>query len=129
MAYNPVTRWRLTRRWRKQRTERGFSDRDMWNADMYLAGVFAGILQWYVDNGHGVSMEYAYDLDLYNPDVDIMCERRNADYSKYINIFKEYSTNGDAFDEKWQKEFGGVLDMDMQEALQWFSKHFTSLWD
>lgn len=113
----------------RQRVKRGFSDRDMFNADMYLAGMFADILQWYVDNGHGVSMHYAYDLDEYNPDIDIMIERRNADYAEHIAVFREYAKNGDAFNEDWQKQFGGVLEKDMQNSLQWFSEHFTSLWD
>lgn len=114
---------------RKQRMERGFSDRDMWSADMYLAGLYADILQWYMDNGHGVSMVYAYDLDPANPDLDLMIKRRNKEYRKHIGVFREYAKNGDAFDKKWQERFGGVLDKDMQKSLKWFSKRFSTLWD
>lgn len=113
----------------KQRMNRGFSDRDMWSADMYLAGLIADVLQWYIDYGHGVPMSYSYDLDSNNPDVDIMVERRNADYEKHIAILREYAKNGCALNQKWVDEFGGVLDKDIQKTLKWFSKHFTELWD
>lgn len=113
----------------KQRIERGFTNMDMFNADMYLAGLFADILQWYIDNGHGVPMAYAYDLDPYNPDVDIMVKRRNKDYKKHIKVFREYAKNGSAWNKKWQEDFGGVLDKDIEKSLKWFNKHFTSLWD
>jgi hypothetical protein len=31
--------------------------------------------------------------------------------------------------EEHVKEFGGVLDKDMDEALEWFRNHFYELWD
>jgi hypothetical protein len=115
--------------WWYQRAKRGYSDRDMWNADTYLAGVFAGVLQWYIDNGIGVSMAYAADGDEYGKNVDDMVIRRNAEYSKHTAIFKEYSINGLAFDESWKKEFDGVLYEDIVASMHWLSNHFTELWD
>ena len=116
-------------KWWYQRASRGFSDRDMWNADIYLAGVFVGVLQWYIDKGMGVSMAYISEDDPYGEDIEAMVFRRNADYSKHIAVFREYLNNGPAYNEEWQKMFGGVLDKDMQDALQWLSKHFQELWD
>ena len=116
-------------KWWYQRATRGFSDKDMWNADHYLAGVFAGVLQWYVDKGMGVAMSYASEDDPWCEDLDAMVARRDADYLFYASIFEEYKNNGSAYNEEWQKEFGGVLDKDMQEALQWLSEHFQELWD
>ncbi len=118
-----------TPRWWYQRAKRGYSDRDMWNADTYLAGVFAGTLDWYIHEGHGVSNIYAGGLDPYNPDVNIMVERRDEAYRTHIAVFKQYKENGLAYNEEWKEEFGGVLDKDIQASVQWLSEHFTELWD
>lgn len=110
-----------------QRGHRGFSDYDAWNGDAFLAGQIAGIMDWIVEKGHGVSMAYA-DGDL-NTSTEEMVLRRNADYAKYGAIFHEYHKNGSAYNQDWKDEFGGVLDNDMKEALQWLVEHFQELWD
>ena len=112
-----------------QRSRRGFSDRDMWNADMYLAGLIADVLQWYIDKGHGVPMHYAYDLDKYSPDVEIMSDRRDDDYMKRIRVFREYAENGCAMSKEWKKQFGGVTEKQIKKELSWFRDNFTTLWD
>lgn len=122
-------RWRHNIKHWYQRANRGYADSDMWSFDHYVAGLIASYLRWQVAHGHGVSMHYAYDLDEYNPDIDIMVERRNKEYDEIAWIFEEYAKNGHALNEEWRIEFGGVLDSDLDIALQWFSKHFTSLWD
>ena len=111
-----------------QRVTRGFSDQDAWNADMYLASQIAGIAEWLVENGHGVPASYAYQPDLNDP-VEIMAERRDAEYRKHIAVFREYAKNGHAFDQRWREECGGVLDSEIQDSLQWFAEHFVELWD
>ena len=118
-----------TPKWWYQRVVRGYSDKDMWNADAYLSGVFAGVLDWYVHNGMGVSMAYSDPSDPHCEDVESMVIRRNTEYLDHIEVFREYLNNGLAYDEEWKKEFGGVLDKDMQDALQWLSIHFQELWD
>lgn len=121
------TPWRIKMFY--QRATRGFSDSDCYSADHYLAGQIAGMMQWLIDNGHGVPMSYADEDYEHYPDVDKMVERRDADYAKHIAVFKEYARNGPAHDEEWQKEFGGILDRDMKESLIWLSEHFSELWD
>ena len=111
-----------------QRVTRGFSDRDAWNGDIYLAGQIAGISEWLVQNSHGIPASYAYQPDFNDP-VEIMAERRDADYRKYIAVFREYAKNGHAFDQEWKDELGGVLDSEIDDSLQWFAKHFLELWD
>ena len=111
-----------------QRVTRGFSDQDAWNADMFLASQIAGIAEWLVKNGHGVPSSYAYQPDFNDP-VEIMAERRDAEYRNHIAVFKEYAKNGHAFDQQWKEECGGVLDNELDESLQWFAKHFVELWD
>jgi len=112
-----------------QRTTRGFSSQDAWSGDSFLAGQIAGIMQWIVDNSQGCQMSYADPLDAEFRDVDGMIERRNAEYVKHIAIFKEYAKNGVTLNAEWQKEFGGVLDEDIEDSLQWLSEHFQELWD
>ena len=114
----------------RQKLTRGFSDQDAWNGDQYLAGQIAGIMQWIIDESHSCSAEHiTEDMNKENPDVTQMVELRNKDYTKHINVFKEYSQNGVAHDLEWQKEFGGVLEKDIQHSLQWLVTHFQGLWD
>ena len=122
-----IKRFLKTPYWWYQRARYGFSDRDWWNGDWYLSGVIAGIMEKIVKDGHGVATSYAYK-DWETP-VDIMVERRDAEFNKYILIFREYSKNGPAIDQEWKDRFGGVLDSDMKDALLWLSEHFSELWD
>ena len=123
-------RWRYHIKHWYQRANRGYSDSDAFNFDAYVAGLIAGHLRWVIKNGHGVSMMYAYDMeDEWNPNVDIMVLRRNKEYTEIAEIFEEYAKNGQAIDEEWREKYGGVLDKDMDYALEWFHKHFQSLWD
>ena len=114
-------------KWWYQRARYGYSDRDTWSGDYYIAGIVAGVMERIVNEGHGVSQFYAYG-DWDTP-VDVMVERRDEEWNKYIAIFREYSKNGPAINQEWKDDFGGVLDEDMQDALQWLSQHFQELWD
>lgn len=118
--------WRYNIKHWYQRANRGYSDPDMWNFDSHLAGLIAAHLRWKIEHGHGVSMMYADD---YDTPVDIMVLRRDKEYKEIAEIFEEYSKNRQAINEEWRGKYGGVLDKDMDYALEWFSKHFTSLWD
>ena len=136
IVYGSVVRWvksiaRIPHevKWANQRVVRGYSDKDAWNGDNFLAGQIAGILELLVSQSYSVPTSYGFGLDEYAPDVEIMAERRDADYKNIIMIYKEYHTNGIASDEEWQKEFGGVLDKDMKDALQWLVEHFQELWN
>lgn len=115
-------------KWGIQKLTRGYSDRDMWNADRYLAKKIAKVLRHLVAKSHGIPMSYYYETDE-EEDVDVMQVRRDAEYIYYANIFEEYVRGSIAFNEEWKEKFGGVLESDMQEALQWFSEHFQELWD
>lgn len=119
-------RWPKNIKYWFQRANRGYADCDVWNGDTYLAGQIAGILIWLVEKGHGVSMAYSDDD---STPVEIMVERRDKEYLYYASIFAEYRKNGSAYNQEWADDFGGVLDKDMQDALQWLSQHFQELWD
>lgn len=127
--FTAPVRWKRNIRHWVQRAKRGYSDSDAWNGDSFMAGQIAGILLWIVENGHGVAMSYADADNPYDTDVDVMVQRRDAEWRKYAAIFEEYSKEGVAIDEEWQAKWGGVLDKDMQDALQWLSKHFYEMWD
>jgi hypothetical protein len=114
-----------TPKWFIQRGKRGWSDRDAWNADMYLAGMIADIMQHLIDKGVGVPMIYSAPDD----DINKMSERMKQDYDKHIKIFSEYSENGLAVNEDWKKEFGGVSEKEILNSLDWFKEHFMDLWD
>lgn len=129
MSFKSFRRAISTPKWCYQRMTRGYSDRDMWNADTYLAGVFAGILDWYIHNGVGVCMAYIDPHDRYGTDVDSMVIRRDADYLTHIAIFTQYLNNGLAWNEEDAKESGGVLDKDIKASVHWLADHFTELWD
>lgn len=117
-------------KWAYQRADRGFSDKDAWNGDSFLAGQIAGILRWQVNNGIGIAMGYLPLKEQFSDlEMNIAVEARNSEYLYYAEVFEEYAKNGPAMDEKWQEKFGGVLDKDLSDALQWFSEHFTELWD
>jgi hypothetical protein len=115
-------------KWAHQRVTRGFSDRDMWSADYFLARQIAGMLNWIVNEGHGVSTSYGTPPN-YEDDIEDMVARRDVEYLKYAAVFAEYAENGPALNEDWKNKLGGVLDNDLKEALQWFSEHFTEFWD
>ena len=129
--FTSPTRWPRNIKYWIQRANRGYADCDAWNGDTYLAGQIAGILTWIVKEGHGVAMYYSIDREGIDEDLKmkLMIETRDSEYVKYADIFREYAENGPAINEEWQKEFGGVLDKDLQEALQWLSEHFTEFWD
>ena len=118
-----------TPKWWYQRAKRGYSDRDVWNADIYLAGVFAGVLDWYIHNSHGVPMAYSDPNDPYGTDVESMVIRRNTDYYNHVLIFQQYLNNGIAWNEEDAEDFGGLLDKDIRASVHWLADHFTELWD
>jgi hypothetical protein len=118
-----------TPKWWYQRITRGYSDKDMWNADMYLAGIFAGVLDWYIHNSKGVPMVYADHDDPYSTDIETMIIKRNSEYLDHIAIFREYLKNGYAMSEDWQEKFGGVLDKEIKDSVHWLADHFIELWD
>jgi hypothetical protein len=101
----------------------------MWNADTYLSGVFAGVLDWYIHNGSGVSMAYSDPNDPDCEDIESMVIRRNTDYLTHIAIFQQYLNNGLAWNEEDAKESDGVLDKDIKASVHWLADHFTELWD
>ena len=108
-----------------QRGKRGYSDKDLWSADMYLAEVIAGILESYTKNKLGVGYPYM----TIDGDVDHMFDEMVKDYLKYAKLFKEYADNGLADDQEWKDKFGGLTEEELKDILAWLSNIYTGLWD
>ena len=113
-----------------QRARYGYSDRDSWNMDMYLAGLIARMLEHQLKYGMTVAMSNDEDLTYYK-----LLKKRDEEYAKYIAIFKEYSVNmlnfrmyGD-LSSVYDEDIVGVSEEEINEALQWFSKNFMYFWD
>ena len=115
-----------------QRARYGYSDRDTWNMDMYLAGVIARMLEHQLNYGMTISINNDEDLTYYQ-----LLKKRDEEYRKYIAIFKEYSINMINFRIHWvhsdidsvYDDSMGVSEEEINEALQWFSKNFMYFWD
>lgn len=117
-------------KWGYQRIRYGFSDRDAWNGDMFLAAQVAGILKWHVNKGHGVSIAYLQNnYECTELELEAAIAVRDAEYLYYAEIFEEYSRNSIAYNEEWKNECGGILDSEMNDALQWLAEHFKEFWD
>jgi hypothetical protein len=114
-------------RYARQRVVRGFSDRDWWSIDMFLAQVLAEALPKYVKDGHGVSGYYIKGET--DEDFEAAVAVRDAEYLKYADIFKRFSENGVWEKEEDAKEFDAASGAEMKEALEWLAAHFTQLWD
>jgi hypothetical protein len=98
----------------------------MWNADNHFARLYADMLMWYVHKG--VSIPVCY-VDKWDDPVEIATERRDIEYYKYADIFRRYAKGGEWQVAEHAHECGGVVDTEMAEALEWFSKHFQEFWD
>jgi len=116
-----------TPKWWYQRIARGYSDKDMWNADMYIAKILAGTLRWYIKNSQGLPTAYGTPPDY--TDLARASILRDTDYEYFASIFYEYYKNGPSFNDAWKKEFGGVSEEEYNQAMDWLKKHLTELWD
>lgn len=114
-------------KWAYQRLTRGYSDKDMWNADVYIARVIAGSLTWFVENGHGVAFSYIDPSDY--DDLDGAIILRDEDYLKYAALFAEYGSNGVAMNKKWKKQLGGISEKEYRQMMKWLGQHLQELWD
>lgn len=112
-----------------QRVTRGFSDSDMFSGDMFISSQIAGMLRWYIENGHGVPGRYAREDDPYCEDIEYMVAARNFEYDRYATLFEEYAKCGHAINDKWKRMFGGLTDDEVHDMMTWFGEHFTELWD
>lgn len=108
-----------------QRGKKGYSDRDLWSADTYLARIIAGILNDYANSKHGVGPYYMED----GLTVDQAFKNLQKEYREKAKLFAEYGKNGMALNKEWKQEFGGLLDKELTNLLKWLVKVYPELWD
>ena len=111
-----------------QRANRGYDDQTFWWADVYLAGVFAGVLddlanksvgvpcheRYVIDNDKKGMWEKDYDFDLYKADL----ERMRDFFIAYADDDAEFSVER----QKW-------LNDEQRWTFNWMAENFSALWD
>jgi hypothetical protein len=88
-------------KWAKQRLTRGYSDRDWWSIDHFIAGVLSKALRQYVEHGH-LLIE---DKDEWLKHSDVL-----ADYDRVYGVDEEYIAQ-------------------LDETLAWVAENFRRFWD
>jgi hypothetical protein len=111
-----VPPWRRLK-WRWQRAMRGWSDRDVWNLDSYLAAVISGSVAQLREEVHGYPAEMTFDD--WKDVLDRISGPLAVDWDRIVD--GETPQEGLAR-EKWEAAA-------QVAALHLFAEHFHGLWD
>lgn len=112
-------------KWAKQRSERGFSDQDLWGFDVHLARVVHDGLVKFVENGvHGVPNEVVERT--WKNDVDAAAVTWEAILRRIIIGFNEYLVYKENMDDLRWEEFGRE---EFERAKYLLMKYWDNLWD
>jgi hypothetical protein len=101
-----------------QRLSRGYSDRDWWGFDSFLAGIIADGCKKFREEGHGWP-------GTYRDGSDMTIEQWNDILTKIEDGFRAHLENDDFPDEERRKE----LTAKFEEGGKLFIEYFGSLWD
>ena len=88
-------------KWAKQRITRGYSDRDWWSIDHFIADVLSKALRQYVEAGHLV----INDKEEWLKHSDVL-----ANYNRIYEFDKDYEAQ-------------------LKETLLWVADNFGRFWD
>jgi hypothetical protein len=121
--WNKISYFRYEIKYFIQTIFRGYSDRDCWNIDYYVARKMEKILKRFRKNLHG------YPSDMCNHSHEVVCEdvgciafyRWQMIIDKMILAFHYIVEDEMMYDTDKQKA--------VEEGLDLFRKHFFSLWD
>jgi len=130
--FNPFN-WIRTIKWRHQRAERGWSDRDTWGGGEYIAGISAGILNYlqsekgHVDWDEYFNFNYPENLGYTSlnevaQDIDNYLAWEEDSFSDPI-----YSMLKDENETRWAIEF--QLYEDYRNAMHFVAENIGQLWD
>ncbi len=133
--------WRAVK-WFVQRGRRGWSDRDVWNFDHYLASVIVGGLKQLEEHRHGYPSELAFK-HMAHPDEPwrVTEEESEAGSKEYSEILEKiiYGFEVMLKDDWWHLTPEGEENADagtwarespvIEEALDLFRYWFNSFWD
>lgn len=115
--------------WAYQRVTRGFSDRDWWSIDAFIANILSEALPKYVKDSKSISVNYiGLKEELTDKDWEKAEAKRNKEYTKYADFFARYADGGIWNNPETAKELNGVTPEEYKEAMRWLGKHFGSLW-
>lgn len=144
-------------KWRIQRAKRGFSDRDVWDIDMWFMDVMPKMLTQLKETTHGAPLlprttsencheEWGRILDrmvfLLQEMNDDTCSFKNP-YKEDFNKFLEQKYSDHLNDEEFDKKFEELrhnyvgqekikatyIELKKQEFFNMFSRYFYDLWD
>lgn len=103
---------------RVQRAERGFSDEDWWNFDVYIAWVIANAVKKMKTDGN--------TSFIFKDEPEEKWEAlTNEEYDVMIKGFGDYAQGAYSLD----KESLVEIEKNLNAALEVFKKRFKSLWD
>jgi hypothetical protein len=115
--------------WSYQRITRGFSDRDWWSIDVFIAKVLSEALPKYVRDSKSISIHYiGLKEELTDEEWANAEAKRDKDYMKYADFFARYADSGIWNNSKDAKELNGVTPEEYKDAMRWLGKHFGNLW-
>lgn len=103
-------------RWRRQRAERGWSDRDAWNLDDYLGSVISGAILHLRDRSHG------YPGDSCEAEWHDVLTRIGEPLA--VDQWREVHDTGAERRERQEREYAAK-----QTALRLLADHWGHLWD
>ena len=118
----------------KERGHYGVSRADAFEAGDYILFVAANAMRWLLDDEYsGVSLSYlqAYIAE-HGGDYDSAHDAAFAQWvdevEKHADIFMRY-WEGSAWDDpKHVQQFGGVLESELDESLDWLRENILALW-
>lgn len=118
----------------KQRGHYGVSRIDAFEAGDYILFVAANAMRWLLDDDHtGVSLAYLQRyIAEHGGDFDSVHDAALAQWrgevEKHADVFMRYWEGGSWDDPKHVRQFGGVLDTELEESLDWLRENILALW-
>lgn len=78
---------------------------------------------------NAVSVDYIEEgEDLEDADWDKAKERQDEEYLKYAGVFAKYADGGVWSSREAADDLNGVTPEELDDAMQWLAKRFTTLW-
>jgi hypothetical protein len=106
---SPGVKDKRRKRWIKQRIKRGYSDRDVWSFDSFLAQVIAGGVRQVAQFG-GYPGEFEDNPDGYKEILNFIADQFEW-YAKQQFDYKEFKDNEENFHKAWvlfEENFGSL---------------------
>lgn len=125
--------WILLYRWRKQRADRGWSDRDWWSMDYFLKDIIPPMLRKYAKEGGGIptSLDKSYTDKQFQAAID----KWHKDLLKAADDIEAYYKHEELPFPKSRaardKYFANsrVAEKRTKDGMKFVANNFLSLWD